>query len=182
MWIGIVVLCTFSLIALAALALAGRAAFERQWHIAIALLVPALGLGGPIAMLAGPTAWISVFGNPDLKDLPATATRLSHDELAKLFTGHAVVGMYYQDGTWLHFREEYHLAGDISGTGGPDDDPTKLSWDGSWKIAGDQMCWKYDQDFACNPVYADGDRYDSVNGRNEIESWFKPAKASVSTQ
>ena len=178
MWIGIVVLCTFALAALASLVLSVRGALRREWHLAITFLVPAVGIGGPIAMLAGPAMWIWLFGNPDLRTLPESATQITASDLGSLIPGRTVVGMYYEKGKWQHFQEEYMADGNLRGSGGPDDNPTQFSWSGSWKLDGDQMCWKYDQDFSCSAVYRDGDRYDAVNDSNEINNWFKPTDAT----
>jgi hypothetical protein len=180
MWIGMIVLCTFVFAAIASLALAIRSGFKGQWHMTVAFLLPALGLGGPIAFLAGPAAWIWLFGNPDLRVLPKAATQLAAADITKLVSDHSVAGMYYDTsgGVWLHFQEQYRADGGLTGTGGPDDNPTKISWTGSWRLDGDKMCWRYEQEETCRAVYADGDRYDAVNDRNEVDTWFKPSAPS----
>jgi len=58
MWIGILVLITFSFCAVACLVISIRGAMRRQWHVFVALLIPALAIGGTIFdMVAKPLSY-----------------------------------------------------------------------------------------------------------------------------
>ena len=174
MWMGIVVLCAFGFAALACLVLAVRGALEGKWHVAVALLLPGLVLGGSIATMVGPTVSLALFGNPDLEDVPVAARQVPGGELRGLFAGTTHSGTYYDDGAWLVYEESYSADGDISGRGGPAEDPDSISWSGTWSVAEDEVCFDYgDEGTDCGRIFRLGDRYLEVNGHDEVEVRFE---------
>lgn len=174
MWIGILVLCTFGAAALVSAIFAIRSAIHGQWHMTIGLSVPAIGIGGALAIIVGPTVWMEIAGNPDLESLPGEARSLSGEEITALYAGMVHEGRYYNEDTWEAFAESYASDGDLSGVGGPFDEPQTSTWSGAWKVEGDEICFDYGDEFACGPVFRLGEGYAAVNHRDEITSTFVP--------
>ena len=172
MWIGILVLCTFGAAALVSAFFAIRCAFHGQWHMTLGLSLPALAIGGALGIMVGPTIWIEITGNPDLTDLPDEARMLTGDELAALYSGSTHEGRYYEDGAWQVYAESYTPAGDLTGAGGPPEDPERDKWRGAWKVEGDEVCFDYAAGFECGAIYRVGDAYVAVNHRDEINTTF----------
>ena len=73
MWIGILVLITFGICAIACLVLSIRGAMQGKWHVFGALLLPAFGIGGTIVMLVARPISLELFGDPNLEILPESA-------------------------------------------------------------------------------------------------------------
>ena len=181
MWIGILVLCTFGAAALVSAFFAIRAAIHGQWHMTIGLLVPAIGIGGALAIIVGPTVWMELAGNPDLESLPDEARSLTGQEIAELYTGMVHEGRTYKEDTWEAFAKTYAADGTLTGSGGPLDNPDASSWRGTWKVEGDEVCFDYGEDFACGKVFLIDDGYATRNHRDEIDGIFEavgPAPAA----
>ena len=177
MWMGIVVLCTFGLAALALLYLAVQGARRRQWHIAASMLVPAVVLGGTIVMMVAPVIRIELFGHPDLEALPEHARRVAAAELDGLYRGNTHAGTAYDedDGAWLVFERSHRDDGGLLGSSGPEDDPTDNTLRGSWSVEGDRVCLRYGNDTRCLGVFLLDGEYVEVNRRDEIETYFRVA-------
>lgn len=174
MWMGIVVLVTFAFAACALLVLAIRGAIARQWHIAISLMVPGVVLGGTIVMMVGPTIMLSLFGNPDLEEVPESAQLVSGSQLSEMLPGHVMVGTYYHEGDWYVLHQSFSDTG-FSGFGGPEDAPDTYSWSGSWEIVDNELCLDQGANSLpeCFMVYKVGDDYVTANGRSEIEARYQ---------
>lgn len=170
MWIGILVLCTFAAAALVSAFFAIRNAIHGHWHMTIGLAFPAIGLGGALAIIVGPTLWMELAGNPDLDSLPSEARSLSGQEIAELYSGMVHEGRTYNVDTWETYTETYAVDGTLAGTGGPLDNPQRRTWRGSWKVEGDQICFNYGQDFACEDVFVLDGSYVTIDRRNEIDN------------
>lgn len=173
MWIGILVLCTFAAAALVSAIFAIRNAIHGHWHMTIGLSVPAIGLGGALVILVGPTLWMELAGNPDLESLPNEARSLTGQEITELYSGMIHEGRTYDLDTWEAYAETYAADGSLEGTGGPLDDPQRSTWRGEWKVEGDQICFDYGDEFACEDVFGLDDGYVTINHRDEIDNTFE---------
>lgn len=182
MWIGIIVLCTFGAAALVSAAFAIRCAFTGQWHMTFGLSIPAIFIGGALAVLVGPTLWLEIAGNPDLQELPDEARMLSDSELTDLYADATHEGRYYEDGKWQVFSETYDATGGVIGAGGPPDDPERHKWRGAWKVEDGKVCFDYDQGFECEPIYRVGDGYVGINHRDEINESFQVVAPGATEQ
>jgi hypothetical protein len=182
MWLGIVVLCTFMLAALLSLIFAIRGAVAGKWHVFVALLVPAFGIGAPIVYLVGPTVSVDLFGNPDLKDLPAQAQQVDATQLRGLFADSTHTGTTYRDGQWIQFKVQY-TDSMLTGTGGTTAKPDSVTWHGSWSVDGDKVCVDIGlgRPPECSRIYRLDGKYVAVNDRNEIEMRFAVPQKTADT-
>ncbi len=169
MWIGIVVLITFSLCTIACLVLSIRGAMLRQWHVAGALLIPAVGIGGTIIMLVGRPLSLELFGDANLEIVPESAQQMVGEELAEFHTGSARFGLTYDEDTQIFswYDEVYADDGGVSGR-----NQSAVTWSGGWEVIEDQLCRSIGQNDICFSVYRDGDEYYEVNHRDEIVNRF----------
>ena len=176
MWIGIVVLITFGLCAIACLALSVRGAMQGQWHIFGALLIPALGVGGVIVMLVARPITLELFGDSNLEDLGEGHERIVGDALRELHTGTARFGLGYDDATQVfHWYDEVYAAD--GGVKGRND--AANTWAGGWDIVADQICVTRAQNTVCHDLFRDGDAYYETNHRREIVNRYLAMPAAL---
>lgn len=170
MWIGILVLITFSLCAVACLVISIRGAMRRQWHVFVALLIPALAIGGTIFdMVAKPLSY-EIFGNPHLEDVPEGAKPLTDDDLIANYNGMSVFGLEYLEDTeeFVTFDETYNDQGGFKGR-----NSNGSKWSGGWDPIENQLCTTLGQETACYDVFQDGDFFYEANHRNEIVNRYR---------
>lgn len=165
MWIGILVLITFGICAVACLVLSIRGAMQGKWHVFGALLVPALGIGGTIVMLVARPITLELVGDSNLEDLPERASAVLGDDLLTVHNGATRFGLAYDDETQLFhwYDEKYEDDGGFSGRNAPGQ-----TWSGGWDIVDDRICLSQGQNTTCYGVYQDGDLWYQTNHRNEI--------------
>ena len=179
MWFGVAVIVSIGVIFLALVVATFKMARRRQWVMAATIAVPTTAFAYLYLTLVGPALWITVFGDPHLYALPATAVMVPADELEDLVKNRTHTGKYYRDGTWYVYRETYRQSGRINGSGGPEKRPTQWTWSGRWEIDGENFCQHYRRDSYCRPVYRDGDVYVETNEHGDVILTFAvsaPAK------
>jgi hypothetical protein len=176
MWLGLVVASILGLALLVALGAAIRLALRRSFGIALAIALPTCLIGYFFVDFAGDAAMTAVFGDPNVMPMAEDARQVSADELQALFEGRTHVGMYYDGGTWLNYRETYLESGGIRGKSGPENNPDQWTYSGQWKVENGQICQKYDGDFDCANIFVSGDTYMyALDPGDDIRSWFVPA-------
>lgn len=165
MWIGILVLITFSLCTIACLVLSIRGAMQGKWHVFGALLLPAFGIGGTIVMLVAKPISLELFGDPNLEDVPESAERLTGDALMQVHDDTVRFGLAYDDetGTFNWYDEVYSPDGGYKGR-----NDAGVTWGGGWDLVEARSCRSIGQDETCYDNYRDGEYYYDVNHRNEI--------------
>ncbi len=175
MWIGILVLITFGICAVACLFLSIRAAMQDKWHVFGALLLPAFGIGGTIVMLVARPITLELFGDSNLEDRPADVVAVVGEDLAAMHSDTVRFGLRYDDDTQLfHWYDESHDAdGGFSGR-----NDIAQTWSGGWDVVGDEVCFSQGQNTTCYGVFQDGDLFYEVNHRDEIVNRFMMMVAS----
>ena len=170
MWIGILVLITFGICAVACLMLSIRGAMQGKWHVFGALLLPALGIGGTIIMLVSRPITLELFGDSNLEDLPERALAVVGDDLMAAHNGTVRFGIAYDDDTQLFhwYDETFHEDGGFSGR-----NATGQTWSGGWDIVENRLCLSQGQNTTCYGVHQDGDLWYQINHRNEIVNRYK---------
>ena len=165
MWIGILVLITFGICAIACLVLSIRGAMQGKWHVFGALLLPAFGIGGTIVMLVARPISLELFGDPNLEILPESAEAILADDLLAAHNGTVRFGLAYDDETQLFhwYDESFQEDGGFSGR-----NDAGRTWSGGWDIAESQLCLTQGQDNTCYAVHRDGDVWYQTNHRDEI--------------
>ncbi len=174
MWIGILVLITFGICAIACLVLSVIGAMQGKWHIFGALLIPALGIGGTIIMLVARPISLELFGDSNLEDLPERAVAVTGDSLSAHHNGTSRFGYAYDGDTqFFHWYDEAYA--DDGGFSGRND--TGQTWSGGWDIVEDRICLTRGQDVDCFGVWQDGDLWYQTNHRNEIVNRYMAMEA-----
>ena len=170
MWIGIVVLATFGGASLACLYLSWGAARQGKWHVFGALLLPALAIGGTIAMLIWRPVWLELFGDSKLEHVPASAQLLAGDELTAAYSATARFGLRYleREGIFRWYDETHSQKGGFKGR-----DDADSTWSGGWDEVEGRICYTLGQDTDCFDVYRDGERYYEANHRGEIVNRYR---------
>ena len=174
MWIGILVLITFGICAVACLVLSIRGAMQGKWHIFGALLIPALGIGGTIVMLVARPVTLELFGDSNLEDLPEHAVAITGETLSAHHTDTSRFGYAYDGETQLFhwYDETYASDGGFSGR-----NDAGQTWAGGWDVAEDGVCLSRGQDIDCFGVWQDGDLWYQTNHRNEIVNRYMAIEA-----
>ena len=174
MWIGILVLITFGICAVACLVISIRGAMQGKWHIFIALLIPAAGIGGTIIMLVARPISLELFGDSNLEILPERAVAITGDDLLAVHNGTWRFGLAYDGDTQLfHWYDEAFA--DDGGFSGRND--TGQAWSGGWDVVEDGLCLTRGQDTECLSVWQDGDLWYQTNHRNEIVNRYMVMEA-----
>ncbi len=165
MWIGILVLITFGLCAIACLVLSIRGAMQGKWHVFGALLVPALGIGGTIFMLVARPITLELVGDSNLEILPERASAVVGDDLIAAHNATVRFGLAYDGESQLFhwYDETFHEDGGFSGR-----NATGRTWSGGWDIVENRLCLSQGQNSICYSVHQDGDLWYQTNHRNEI--------------
>ena len=179
MWFGVAVIGFIGLIFLALFVATFKMARRRQWAMATAVALPTTAFAYLYLTLVVPSLWIALFGDSNLDALPATAVMVPANELEDLFKKRTHTGRHYDDGAWYVYRETYRQGGRISGSGGPERNPTQWTWSGTWEIDGENICYHYRRDSYCRPVYKAGDVYLETNPQGDVFLTFTasaPAK------
>ena len=165
MWIGILVLITFGICAIACVVLSIRGAMQGKWHVFGALLVPAFGIGGTIIMLVARPVTLELVGDSNLEDLPERVSAVVGDDLMAAHIDTVRFGLAYDDQTQLFhwYDESFHEDGGFSGH-----NAIGRTWSGGWDIVENRLCLSQGQNSYCYGVHQDGDIWYQTNHRNEI--------------
>ena len=175
MWIGILVLITFGICAVACLVLSIRGAMQGKWHVFGALLVPAFGIGGTIIMLVARPITLELVGDSNLEDLSEHTLAVVGDDLIAAHMGTVRFGLAYDGETQLFhwYDETFHEDGGFSGH-----NAAGRTWSGGWDEVENRLCLSQGQNTTCYGVHQDGDLWYQTNHRNEIVNRYKVMSAA----
>jgi len=170
MWIGILVLITFGACAVACLVISIRGAMAKQWHVFIALLIPAVVIGGTIINMVYKPLTYEMFGNPHLQEIPASASKLSNDAIIADFGDSAFFGEAFLEDPeiFVLYDDNYTSEGGFKGQ-----NADGTTWSGGWEAVDDQLCTTLGQDTTCYDVYRDGDWFYDANHRDEVVNRYR---------
>ena len=170
MFVGVIVLCTFGAAALACAVLAVRGAYQRNWAIFGALLIPAVGIGGTIIMMVGPVVKVWLFGDPYLEVVSASAQKMDASGISELYSNQEQFGIAYNEDDHTFFWFDQSVS-DGGGFKGVEEDGSTFA--GGWEVLEDQICYNVSNKLTCYDVYNLGDEYGEVNHREEVVNRFR---------
>lgn len=170
MFVGVIVLCTFGAAALACAVLAVRGAYQRNWAMFGALLIPAVGIGGTIIMMVGPVVKVWLFGDPYLEVVSASAQKMDASGISELYSNQEQFGIAYNEDDHTFFWFDQSVS-DGGGFKGVEEDGSTFA--GGWDVLEDQICYNVSNKLTCYDVYNLGDEYGEVNHREEVVNRFR---------